>query len=240
MIVAYGYYGMRGLYFDKTMILVLIGMVLSLAASAMVKGTFAKYKNLRAQRGITGAEAAEKILRQAGINNVSIHHISGELTDHYDPSRKTLSLSDSVYNSSSVAAISVAAHECGHAIQDANAYAPLKIRGAMVPVVNIGSTISWPLIIIGMFMGSNSILIQIGILMFSAVVLFHLVTLPVEFNASRRALKIMESSGILYNEENAAAKKVLTAAAMTYVASAAAMILQLLRLIILTRGRRND
>ena len=171
---------------------------------------------------------------------MGIARISGDLTDHYDPSSKTLRLSDSVYGSNSVAAVSVAAHECGHAIQHQENYAPLKIRAALVPVANFGAGISWPLIIIGILLGGSSLLINIGIWLFVAVVAFHLVTLPVELNASSRALKIMESSGILHGDENRYAKEVLGAAALTYVASAASMILQLLRLLILTRGFRDN
>ena len=171
---------------------------------------------------------------------MGIARISGDLTDHYDPSSKTLRLSDSVYGSNSVAAVSVAAHECGHAIQHQENYAPLKIRAALVPVANFGAGISWPLIIIGILLGGSSLLINIGIWLFVAVVAFHLVTLPVELNASSRALKIMESSGILHGDENRYAKEVLGAAALTYVAGAASMILQLLRLLILTRSFRDN
>ena len=169
-------------------------------------------------------------------------HIPGNLTDHYNPGKKTLGLSDTVYNSSSVAAIGVAAHECGHAVQHATGYAPLSIRGALVPVANIGSMAAWPLIILGLFMnGQTSVMfINLGILLFSAAVLFQLVTLPVEFNASGRAVKVLENSGMLYPEEVDSVKKVLGAAALTYVAGAAAMILQLLRLLILTGGRRRN
>ena len=230
-----------GFYYDWTYILVLIGVVLSLLASSQVKGTFAKYSKIRSYSGVTGREAAEQILRRNGIYDVQVTHIAGNLTDHYDPSSKTLRLSDSVYGSTSVAAVSVAAHECGHAIQHQNNYVPLKIRGALVPIANFGAGISWPLIVIGILMGGSSLLINIGIWMFVAVVAFHLVTLPVEFNASSRALKIMESSGILHGDENRYAKEVLGAAALTYVAGAASMILQLLRLLILTGAfRRND
>ena len=169
-------------------------------------------------------------------------HIPGNLTDHYNPGNKTLGLSDTVYNSASVAAIGVAAHECGHAVQHATGYAPLSIRGALVPVANFGSMAAWPLIIIGLFMNgeTSAFLINLGILLFSAAVLFQLVTLPVEFNASNRAVKVLESSGMLYPDEVGSVKKVLGAAALTYVASAASMILQLLRLIILTGGRRRN
>lgn len=226
--------------FDPTYFLIIIGALLSIWASSRVKSTFNRFNSMHTIRGITGAEAAEQILRQAGIYDVSVQRISGNLTDHYDPSSKTLRLSDSVYGSTSVAAVGVAAHECGHAIQDAESYVPLKVRGAMVPVCNIGSMLSWPLIILGVILSWNQVLIQIGIILFTVVVLFHLVTLPVELNASSRALSILSDTGILHGEENDGAKKVLSAAAWTYVASAAAMILQLLRLVILFGGRRDD
>ena len=228
------------MFFDPTYILIIIGVILSMAASAKINSTFNRYSRVRCFSGITGAQAAERILRQAGIYDVGIARISGNLTDHYDPRSKTLRLSDSVYGSTSVAAISVAAHECGHAIQDQKDYAPLRIRAALVPVANFGAGISWPLIILGILLGGSKLLIMIGIWLFVAVVAFHFVTLPVEFNASSRALKIMDESGILHGDENRYAKDVLGAAALTYVASAATMILQLLRLLILTRGYRND
>ena len=194
--------------------------------------------------GMTGAQAAERILNSAGIYDVSIQHISGNLTDHYDPRNKVLSLSDSTYGSASVAAVGVAAHECGHAIQHQTSYAPLNIRSAIVPVANFGSTIAWPLILIGLFFNSSTgtFLIDLGIICFSLAVLFQLVTLPVEFNASSRAVKILESTGILGQEELQGTRKVLGAAALTYVAGAASAILQLLRLVILFggRGRRDD
>lgn len=226
--------------FDPTYILIIIGVILSLAASAKVKSTFSRYSRVRSLSGMTGAQAAERILHQAGIYDVGIARVSGNLTDHYDPSSKTLRLSDSVYGSNSVSAVSVAAHECGHAIQHQQNYVPLKIRGALVPVANFGASISWPLIILGIFLGGTDLLINIGIWMFVAVVAFHFITLPVEFNASSRALRIMDETGILHGDENRYAKQVLGAAALTYVASAASMILQLLRLLILTRGFRND
>lgn len=231
-----------GFYFDPTYILILIGALLSMWASARVKSTFARYDRVRNFRGITGAQAAQTILHQAGIYNVSVQRISGSLTDHYDPAAKVLRLSDSVFGATSVVAIGVAAHECGHAIQDQQDYAPLRIRASLVPICNFGSTISWPLILIGVLMGWNQFLIRAGILLFFAVVLFQLVTLPVEFNASSRALKILSSTGLLQGDENEGARKVLSAAALTYVAGAAASILQLLRLLILFggRGRRDD
>ena len=228
-----------GFYFDPTYILIIIGAVITMAASAKVKTTFAKYKGVRSMSGMTGAEAAERILHANGINDVRVEHVSGDLTDHYDPRSRVLRLSDTVYGSTSVAAIGVAAHECGHAVQDQVSYVPLKLRGAFVPVANIGSTAAWPLIILGIFMGWNSTLIQIGIICFSFAVLFQLITLPVEFNASRRAVGILRTTGILQGEEIDHTKKVLTAAALTYVASAAAGILSLLRLVILF-GRRDD
>ena len=189
--------------------------------------------------GMTGAQAAERILHSAGIYDVSVQHVSGNLTDHYNPSNKTLNLSDSVYGSTSVAAVGVAAHECGHAIQHAIGYAPLEFRSAIVPVANFGSTLSWPLFLIGLFSGIRP-LVTAGIVLFSLAVLFQLVTLPVEINASSRALKMLQSTGILGTDETRGARKVLTAAAMTYVAALAASILQLLRLLILAGGRRRD
>ena len=227
-------------YFDPTYLLVIVGAVLSLIASAMVKSTYAKYKKVRSMSGLTGAQAAQRILSQAGIHDVQIQHISGDLTDNYNPKTKVLSLSDTVYDNSSVAAIGVAAHECGHAIQHAKGYVPVRLRTAMVPAVNICSTISWPVILIGVFLSWNQSLIALGIILFSAAVIFSLVTLPVEFNASSRALKILGNTGMLSNDEVGKARKVLRAAAMTYVASAAAMILQLLRLVILFGGNRRD
>ncbi len=236
----YGY----GLYswWDPTYFLVLIGAMICLIASAGVKSTYSKYSRYRSMSNMTGAQAAERILNSAGIYDVSIRHVSGNLTDHYDPRNKTLNLSDSVYGSTSVAAVGVAAHECGHAIQHQKNYAPLTIRGALVPVANFGSTISWPLILIGLFFTSNTgtLLINLGILCFSFAVIFQLVTLPVEVNASRRALKILGNTGILNSEELPMTRKVLKAAALTYVASAAAAILQLLRLVILFGGRNRD
>ncbi len=228
-------------YFDPTYILVLIGVVLCLAASGYMRSTYTKYQSVRSLSGMTGAEAAQRILSYVGIYDVRIEHISGNLTDHYDPSNKVLRLSDTTYGSASVAAVGVAAHECGHAMQHANGYVPLTLRGALVPVANFGSTIAWPLIIFGLLIGTRSsdILITIGILCFSVAVLFQIVTLPVEFNASRRALRILNESAILNPQELTLTRKVLTAAAMTYVASAASAILQLLRIILLTRRRSN-
>lgn len=229
-------------YYDWTYILVLIGVLICLAASARVRQVFAKYSRVQSRLRLTGKEAAEEILRRNGIYDVRVIHIPGNLTDHYNPGNKTLGLSDTVYQSSSVAAVGVAAHECGHAVQHARGYAPLAIRGALVPVANFGSALAWPLILIGLLItGETSVfLINLGILLFSAAVLFQLVTLPVEFNASRRAVDVLGASGMLYPDELSSVKKVLGAAALTYVAGAASAILQLLRLLILTGGRRND
>jgi Zn-dependent membrane protease YugP len=235
----YGYYPM---YFDSTYWLIIVGVIICLAASARVKSAFNKYSKVRSYSGMTGAQAAERILHAEGIYDVKVQHIRGNLNDHYDPRNKVLNLSDSTYGASSVAAIGVAAHECGHAIQHAHSYAPLVFRNAIVPVVNFASGISWILIIIGLFISSSSssLLINLGIICFSAAVLFQLVTLPVEFNASKRALVLLETRGILGSEEIVQTKKVLSAAALTYVAAAAASILQLLRLVFLFGGRNRD
>lgn len=229
------------MYFDSTYVLVLIGVIICLLASASMRSTFSKYSRIRSHSGMTGREAAEQILHRAGIYDVRVERVSGNLTDHYDPRSKVLRLSDATYGQTSVAALGVAAHECGHAIQHQVGYAPLSIRGALVPVANFGSSIAWPLILMGLLFGSGTagFLINLGILAFSAAVLFQIVTLPVEFNASRRAVRILGESGMLYPEELGATKKVLTAAALTYVAGAASAILQLLRILLLT-GRRND
>lgn len=232
----FGYY-----YFDWTYILVVIGLVLSLAASAKVNGTFSKYSRTWSRSGITGAEAARQILNANGIYDVTVRQVPGNLTDHFDPRSRTVNLSAAVYGSTSISAIGVAAHECGHVIQDAREYVPLKIRAALVPAANIGSNLAIPLIILGVIIGGvGSPLAEIGILMFSLAVLFQLVTLPVEFNASSRALKILGDSRILAEDEVKKAREVLGSAALTYVAAAASSILQLLRLVILFGGRRND
>lgn len=227
-------------YYDATYILVLIGAVLSMWASSRVNSTYNKYSRVRSYSGLTGAEAARKILNGAGIYDVRIEHISGNLTDHYDPRSKVLRLSDSVYGSPSVAAIGVAAHECGHAIQDDKSYAPLRIRNAFVPVANFGTKAALPILMIGLLFGSSDTLIQIGLLCFACGTLFQLITLPVEFNASARAMNILGETRMLSEEELGHTRKVLSAAAMTYVAAAAASILSLLRLIILFGGNRRD
>ncbi len=228
-----------GYHFDPTYILVLIGAVLSIIASARVNSTFNKYARVRSMSGMTGAQTAEAILRSRGIYDVQVEHIRGNLTDHYDPSKKVVRLSDSVYNATSVAAIGVAAHECGHVMQHHEKYAPLSIRTMLVPAANIGSKLGIPIVILGLILGSNSLLINIGIWVFSLAVLFQIVTLPVEFDASRRALACIEQYGIVTSDERAKSAKVLRAAAYTYVAAAAASILQLLRLVMLS-GRRRD
>ena len=227
-------------FYDATYILVLIGALLSMWASMRVNSTYKKYAQVQSRSGLTGAEAAERILHGAGIYDVRVEHIRGNLTDHYDPRGKVLRLSDSVYGSSSVAAIGVAAHECGHAIQDDQAYAPLRFRGAFVPVANIGTKAAIPIILLGLFLGSSYTLIQIGLLCFACGTLFQLVTLPVEFNASARAVDILGNTHMLAVEELGHTKKVLSAAAMTYVAAAAASILSLLRLALLFGGRSRD
>ena len=232
-----GYY-----YWDPTYILVVIGAVICMIASARVKGTFNKYSQPRSMSVMNGAQVAQRVLQAAGIYDVQVRHVSGSLTDHYDPRTKTVNLSDPVYNATSVAALGVAAHECGHAIQHAKSYAPLSIRSALVPIANFGSMLAWPVILIGLLFNTRSsgLIIDIGILLFSAAVLFQLVTLPVEFDASRRALVMLRTQGILADDELRYTRRVLKSAALTYVASAAAAILQLLRIILITNGRRRD
>lgn len=232
----------RGMYyygFDWTVIFLIIGMVLSMAASAKLKHTFATFRRIGSMSGMTGAEAAQRILNRAGIYDVQVVPIKGELTDHYDPRTKKVALSEPIYNQSSLAAVGVAAHECGHAVQHATHYAPLSVRSAIVPIANLGSTMSWPLFVLGLIMSSRPLL-NLGILLFTAAVLFQLVTLPVEFNASSRALKLLRADGILADQEVRGARKVLQAAALTYVAALAASILQLLRLVVLAGGRNRD
>lgn len=230
----YYYYG-----FDPTYILVLIGAILSMIASSMVKSTYNKYAKVRSMSGMTGAQVAELILRNKGITDVRIEHVRGNLTDHYNPKTKVVNLSDSVYNSQSVAALGVAAHECGHVIQHHENYIPLNIRSMLVPAANIGSKAGIPIILLGVFLGYNTTLVQIGIWVFALAVLFQIITLPVEFNASRRALVCLEEYGVVTRDEKNQSAKVLRAAALTYVAAAASAILQLLRLIMLF-GRRSD
>ncbi len=228
-------------FYDWTYIFVVIGALLSIAASAKVKSTFYRYAKVASYSGMDGKEAARRVLANAGIHDVAITHVAGELTDHYDPRTKTVNLSDAVYSQRSVAAIAVAAHECGHAIQHNQQYFPLSFRSTLVPVANIGSRAAWPLILVGLFINSNTgyFILQLGLLAFSFSVLFQLVTLPVEFNASHRALCMIEDYQMISNEEQKGAKKVLFAAALTYVAAAAASILQLLRLMLIAGNRRR-
>lgn len=235
------YGGLMGYYFDPTWILVIIGAVLSMAASAKVNSTFNKYSKVRSMTGMTGEDAAKRLLNSQGIYDVTVRPVKGQLTDHYDPRTKTVNLSESVFHSTSVAAIGVAAHECGHAMQDNVGYVPLKLRGAIVPVANIGSQAAFPLIIIGVLIGGmGSPLVNIGLILFSLAVIFQLITLPVELNASRRAITLLDQVGILVGQEVNQTRKVLGAAALTYVAALAASVLQLLRLVILFGGRRDN
>lgn len=228
-----------GFYWDSTFILVIIGIAISMWASWYVNHTFKRYDQYNSQRGITGADAARFILDKAGLQNVAIKQIAGNLTDNYNPTNKTLNLSESTFGKSSVAAIGVAAHECGHAIQDQTNYIPMRIRSAIVPAVNLGSNASFPLILLGVVLGMNHTLIMIGIWLFALVVLFQVVTLPVEFNASRRAVSILSNGGMLESNEVSMVKHVLVAAALTYVAAALSTALQLLRLILIFGNDRN-
>jgi len=237
-------YGMGGYgfgwFYDPTFILVIIGMVISMAASAYVKSTFNKFDKVKSHNNITGTKAAQFILESQGIHDVGVQAIAGDLTDNYNSGNKTLSLSQATAQSTSVAAIGVAAHECGHAVQDAKGYFPLRLRHAIVPIANIGTSISIPLILIGVLL-RGSFLVNLGLIAFSLAFIFQLVTLPVEFDASKRAIKILADGGLLTEEEVPQARRVLFAAALTYVAAAVATLLQLLRLVILfgNNNRRN-
>ena len=226
------------------LLLVLPCVILSLWASSSVKSTFRKYSGQLSVRHITGADAARRVLSANGVHDVRIERVAGELTDHYDPSANVIRLSNAVYDSTSTAAIGVACHEAGHALQYAQSYAPIKIRAAIIPVTNIGSKLAMPLIMLGVvltFLGSMSYLfIYLGIIAFSLSLVFQLVTLPVEFNASRRAMEAIERAEILTAEERKGARKTLTAAAMTYVAATAVALAQLLRLIMIFGRRRRD
>lgn len=236
----YFYYG-----FDWTYLyIVLPCLLLAMFASAKVNSTFKRYAKQISTRHITGREAAERVLRANGINSVRVERISGNLTDHYDPKANVIRLSDSVYDNASTAAIGVACHEAGHAVQYAQEYFPIKIRAAIIPVTNIGSKLAMPLILLGILFGSlgtySYTLVYLGIAMFALSLVFQLVTLPVEFNASRRAMQAIEETEILTEEEQRGARKTLTAAAMTYVAAVAVSAAQLLRLILLFGGRRRN
>lgn len=228
-------------YYDYYfLILVVPALLISLAAQIMVKTTFSKQSKKLSTRGISGAQAASNILSYYGITNVRIERVSGNLTDHYDPKTNVIRLSDNVFSSTSIAAIGVACHEAGHAAQHANNYLPIKIRNAIIPVCNIGSTVGLPLAIIGYFLGFEP-LVTVGLLLYALIAVFQLVTLPVEFNASRRAMQVIDETGLLYDDEQAGARKVLTAAAMTYVAALLVSLANLLRFVIRLTGknRRN-
>lgn len=226
-------------YYDWTMLLLIPGILLSLWASSRVKSAYSRYSRVHASCGMTGAEVAQHMLHSEGVYDVNIEVVGGNLSDHYDPSSRTLRLSKDVAHSTSLAALGVAAHETGHALQHRDAYAPLVLRTAAVPTVNIGSNLSWPLVLAGMIFSWEP-LINIGILLFSLTVLFTLITLPVEFNASSRAMTALSNGGYLTQTELPGAKSVLSAAAMTYVAAALSAILQLLRLLVLTGKTRRD
>ncbi len=229
------FYGFDIYYF----ILIIPALLFGLWAQSQVNANFQKFSRIGTMRGMTGAQAAEYILQQNGIYDVQIRHVSGHLSDNFNPRNKTINLSDSVYNSTSIAAIGVAAHEAGHAVQHAVNYTPIKIREMIIPVTQIGSWLYLPIIMVG-FLFSSQALVNVGILLFSTLAVFQLVTLPVEFDASGRAIRTLESSGILYGEEITGAKKVLRAAALTYVAALVSSLAQLLRLILIFGGRRRD
>ena len=230
-------YSFSGFHFDWTWLLLIAGFVITLLVQLYMRSVAKKYSRVRSASGLTGAQTAERILRAAGIYDVRIAHVEGNMTDHYNPSTKILSLSDTSYGSASLTAVGVAAHECGHAIQHAQDYAPLRIRTSIVPAVNISSRLSWILFIFGILF-SFTPLVWAGIILFSAAVVFQVVTLPVEVNASSRALAMLESTGTLRSDEIGGAKAVLRAAALTYVAALAASILQLLRLIAIAQRRQ--
>jgi Zn-dependent membrane protease YugP len=225
-------------YFDWTLLIVLPAFFFSLWAQFKVNSTFEKYSKQRTRRGITGADAARRVLNENGLYDIRIEHISGKLTDHYDPRAKVIRLSDSVYNSDSAAAVGVACHEAGHAVQHAKGYFPIKIRSAVVPATRFGSMLSIPLFMIGLIFASDALMLG-GILLYTVVAFFQLVTLPVEFNASNRAMAAIKNAGFLSPDEYSSSRKVLTAAAMTYVAALATSLLTLLRLLVLANGRGN-
>lgn len=226
------------MYWDSTIIILIPAIIFSIVAQIMVKSAFSEYSKVRNSRGLTGADAAREILDRNGLSNVRIEHISGSLTDHYDPRANVIRLSDDVYGSATVAAVGVAAHEAGHAVQYAEGYYPIKIRNAIIPVTRFGSSLSTPLVILGLLL-SWDFLITAGILLFCAVVLFQAITLPVEFNASGRALKTLRSSHFLEDDEMKGARSVLTAAAMTYVAAMLSALLSLVRLLVILGRRRR-
>ena len=229
---------MLGYGLDPTMIILIPAVLLSMWAQSRVQSTFSQYSQIAARGNVTADSAARMLLTLYGMSNMPINHVSGNLTDHYDPRNRTLNLSDNVYGNRSIASIGVAAHEVGHAIQHHESYSPLIFRNSIVPVVNICSSASMPLFFIGLIMG-NGLLVNIGIVLFAGALIFHLVTLPVEIDASRRALNLLEQTHTLAPDELSGAKKVLTAAAWTYIASALMAVLQLLRLILISRSRRR-
>lgn len=226
------------MYWDSTMIILIPAIIFSLVAQGMVKSAFAKYSRERNGRGLTGADAARAILDSNGLSYIRIERIGGNLTDHYDPKANVIRLSEDVYDKDTIAAVGVAAHEAGHAVQHAVGYFPIRIRSAIIPITQFGSSLSTPLVVLGIVM-SWDILITIGILLFCAVVFFQAVTLPVEFNASSRALKILREDNFLDQSELSGARKVLTAAAMTYVAAMVSALLSLVRLLLIRDRRRN-
>lgn len=227
-------------YYDPYYWMILVpAMLIALLAQLNVSSTFNRYSRMASRRGFTGAQAAEAVLRAHGIQNVRIERVSGRLTDHYDPRSNVIRLSDAVYGSNSIASVGVAAHEAGHAVQYAEGYGPIKLRNAIIPITQIGSTLTWPLLVIGLILSAPS-LIYLGIAFFGCSTVFQAVTLPVEFNASNRALAALESGGMLSQEEMPGARKTLRAAALTYVAALAVSIAQLLRLLLLFGGRRDD
>lgn len=233
------------MYFDWTyVVLVLPCIIFSLIASSSVNSTFKKYSQQFSRRGITGAQAAERVLRANGVNGVTIARVSGNLTDHFDPKTNVIRLSDSVYGSTSTAAIGVACHEAGHAVQYAQNYAPIQLRAAIIPVTNLGSKLAMPLILIGLLLSAFESVsygfVYLGIACFGLSLVFQLITLPVEFNASRRAMRAIEDGELLTDEEQRGARKTLTAAAMTYVAATAVALAQLLRLLVIFGRRRDD
>lgn len=222
---------------DSTILWLIPAIIFSMIASSLVKSTFKKYSKIAASRGMTGSDVAQRILQRNGVNQVRIERVRGSMTDHFDPRSNVLRLSETVHSSNSIAALGVAAHEAGHAIQHNDGYAPIKVRNAIVPVVNFGSKLAFPLILIGLF-ANFGFLIYVGIVAYTGAVAFQLITLPVEFDASKRAIEVLEDGAYLTDEEMGGARKVLRAAAMTYVAAALAAVLQLLRLLSLAR-RRN-
>lgn len=226
------------MYFDSTYVLVLIGMAIVMFAQHRVTSTFAQFSSVETSKRITGRQAAEAILAYSNIHDVTVEHVRGNLTDHYDPRNKVLRLSDATYDSDSIAAVAVAAHECGHAVQDAQNFHFLKVRSFLAPITQIGSTIAMPMIFLGLILSWMG-LVQLGILAFSLVLVFQIVTLPVEFDASKRALAILEDGGFILANETPSAKKVLNAAAFTYIAATLSTALQLLRLILISNRRRN-